>query len=206
MPVPIAEVLRDQMSTPTAADRLGLADVGNSVFPNPPAGDIGLSAAPTFGSRLGGWLQERVTGGPASADEPLLGMMPTPGATPAKWFASGAPPMRLKRALDILGVPIEPAVPRSARFSGGGPVGVRPLPERIPGGPDYVYETAKQAYIQRAKSQHPDVGGTEEGMKLLNQAMSFVERHFGPKPKQSLFGLAAGLGLADVGQEQATAP
>ena len=106
----------------------------------------------------------------------------------------------LLRAMRILGVPVESVNPNKGaplgrgnegqhipRRAFGGLTGTRggwlSVSERIAGGPEYVYETARAAYRQVAPRYHPDRGGSTTAMQAVNAAMAFVERRYGPNGK-----------------------
>ena len=101
-----------------------------------------------------------------------------------------SPPRRwtLLKALRVLEVlPTSPGHGRHARGSRrvqGGQSGTRqgwvPVADRVPGGVEYLYETAHEAYRAMAGRFHPDHGGSTEAMQAVNGAMAFVERHYGP--------------------------
>ena len=114
-------------------------------------------------------------------------MLPT---VPKRWT--------LLKAMRILGVPVESTNQHRGARRGrgsegehipqrihGGMTGTRggwrPTEERIPGGPEYVYETAKAAYRVAAFRYHPDHGGTTKDMQAVNGALAFVERRYGPR-------------------------
>lgn len=111
--------------------------------------------------------------------------MPTgPAGTPARRIAKYSGQMRLVGAARILGVTLGPSRVRTTPNRPGG--GVIPAEERWPGGPDYIYETAKAAYRQRVVHAHPDKGGSEAEMKLLNEAWDFIQKHYGPMKEARL--------------------
>lgn len=56
-----------------------------------------------------------------------------------------------------------------------------PADERFEGGPDYIFETARRAYLEAAKRCHEDHGGTTEAMQLVNAAWAYIERRYGPE-------------------------
>lgn len=84
------------------------------------------------------------------------------------------------RAMAILGVAIEPYRPHRSDQPGRRRSHRSTHGERVPGGPEYIYETARLAYRQAARSRHPDHGGTVAAMQALNEAMDFIERRYGP--------------------------
>ena len=113
-------------------------------------------------------------------------------AVPRRWT--------LLKAMRILGVVVESMNPNTGAPRGRGNEGLHiprralggltgtsggwlTVSERIPGGPEYVYETARAAYRKAAWRHHPDRGGTVKAMQAVNAAMAFVERRYGPNAK-----------------------
>lgn len=120
----------------------------------------------------------------------------TPGFTLAELpsrRASNAPGGKLwslRRVVDLMGIPYTPArsslrapeyAARRRKAEISGVSRRRNIADQLPGGQEYLYDTLKQRYQELAKQWHPDVpGGDTEKMKLLNDAMDFVERRYGP--------------------------
>lgn len=56
-----------------------------------------------------------------------------------------------------------------------------PAEDLMPGGPQYVYETAREAYLHAVKRHHPDTeGGHLETFQAIQSAWDYVKRRYGP--------------------------
>lgn len=171
--IPAAEVLRERQSSL-----------------NPPAGQSGMPAAPSFLSQL---MPSR------AAWQAALDTAPFPGAARkygklAHSLPSQKGRLNLKQAIEALGGRVMSVSEYFGARQGSRaaqPIGLErqqyiPVTQRIvgPGGqrledPAYLYEYAKEWYRQAAMRAHPDKGGTEDAMKAVNAAWAFIEKHHG---------------------------